>query len=82
MFKTGKNLFLLTVLPVLVTGSFLLWFVLNNPGVQEFILAALLLVFLLLVAGLAYQTIVSQYIDPILHLKQQLDELSKDITAN
>ena len=66
----------MTILPVLVTGAFLFWFVLDHPGVQHFTLAALVLGLLLLNAGLAHNRMNTYYIDPVIRLKQQLDEPS------
>lgn len=69
---TQQALFTLALLPVLLCGAFLLWFVNHSP--DNFILAALLFMTLLITASITIHHIRVMYTEPLVHLAQQLDE--------
>lgn len=72
MSRTERELFLLTVLPLLISGMFLLWFVSTYP--KNFAAAFSLLAALTIVSGIIYRRIRKNFVDPVIRLNQQLEE--------
>lgn len=76
---TQQALFTLALLPVLLCGAFLLWFVNNSP--EDLIPAAFLFMSLLITASVTIHHIRIMYTEPLVHLAQQLDEPALSVNA-
>ncbi|MFT7687921.1 MAG: HPt (histidine-containing phosphotransfer) domain-containing protein [Candidatus Azotimanducaceae bacterium] len=74
MKSSQQTLFTLTLLPVLLCGAFLLWFVNHSPGYESTIPAALLLISVLVTASITIRHLRINFSEPLTQLAQQLEE--------
>lgn len=74
MSRNERVLFILTILPVLVTGVFLMWFVIEYRAVSSFVIALLALCAITITMAMLHRRIRQNFIDPVIRLNQQLEE--------
>lgn len=82
MKSNERVLFGFILAPILLCGGFLLWFVRHNLGFENFALASLLLISLIITAFLNIRKIRNSFLDPMSRLTQQLDEPALSINPS